>query len=207
MEAAPAGDAVGCHRATPPYAHRRVPGLVSGISPDRAVPGARSPRGVWTTADSARRRTPRPDTHSRAKTCTDAGSTSQTKTYGLAALRDQHRQLRLIIRTGLDGLDLVHDHRDGVEHLAEDDVLPSSHSHFPQVMKNWLPFVSGPELPSTTTPVPECLRLKFSSANAFAIYTDTARPSPFRMSPPWIMNSLMTRWKGVFSTRPAANRV
>ena len=42
----------------------------------------------------------------------------------LAALRDQHRQLRLIIRTGLDGLDLVHDHhRDGVEHLAEDDVF------------------------------------------------------------------------------------
>ena len=46
------------------------------------------------------------------------------ETLELAALTNQHGQLRLIIRTGLDGLDLVHDHhRDGVEHLAEDDVF------------------------------------------------------------------------------------
>ena len=43
--------------------------------------------------------------------------------------------------------------------------FPSSHSHFPQVTKNWLPFVSGPELAMDNNPGPECLRLKFSSAN------------------------------------------
>ena len=47
----------------------------------------------------------------------------------LAALRDQHRQLRLIITSSLNGLDLVHDHhRDRVEHLAEDDLCGASRS-------------------------------------------------------------------------------
>ena len=45
------------------------------------------------------------------------------KSLELAALRDQHRQLRLIITSGLNGLDLVHDHhRDRIEHFPEDDV-------------------------------------------------------------------------------------
>ena len=43
--------------------------------------------------------------------------------------------------------------------------FPSSHSHLPHVMKNWLPFVSGPEFAMLNSPGPECLRLKFSSAN------------------------------------------
>ena len=126
------------------------------------------------------------------------GSTiSQTKNLELAALRDQHRQLRLIIRTGLHA-DLVHDHhRDGVEHLAKDHMLfPSNHSHFPQVMKNWLPFVSGPEFAMLNKPGPECLKLKFSSANDSPY--DTSRPVSLENIPPWIMNSLMTRWNGVF---------
>ena len=33
------------------------------------------------------------------------------------------------------------------------------------VMKNWLPFVSGPLFAMLNNPGPECLRLKFSSAN------------------------------------------
>ena len=41
----------------------------------------------------------------------------------LAALANQHGQLRLVVRPRLDGLDLVHDHhRHRVQDLAEDDV-------------------------------------------------------------------------------------
>ena len=41
----------------------------------------------------------------------------------LAALANQHGQLRLVVRPGLDGLDLVHDHHGHrIQDLAEDDV-------------------------------------------------------------------------------------
>ncbi|CAH0364764.1 unnamed protein product [Pelagomonas calceolata] len=49
-----------------------------------------------------------------------------------------------------------------------------------------------------SNPGPECLRLKFSSANDSPYMEIQPVPSPLRISPPWIMNSLMTRWKGVF---------
>ena len=41
----------------------------------------------------------------------------------LAALANQHGQLRLVVRPGLHRLDLVHDHHtNGIQDLAEDDV-------------------------------------------------------------------------------------
>ena len=45
------------------------------------------------------------------------------KSLELAALANQHGQLRLVVRPGLDGLDLVHDHHtNGIQHFPEDDV-------------------------------------------------------------------------------------
>ena len=45
------------------------------------------------------------------------------KSLELAALANQHGQLRLVVRPGLDRLDLVHDHhRHRVQDFAEDDV-------------------------------------------------------------------------------------
>ena len=43
--------------------------------------------------------------------------------------------------------------------------FPSNHSHFPHVIKNCDPFVSRPLFAMDSSPGPECLRLKFSSAN------------------------------------------
>lgn len=43
--------------------------------------------------------------------------------------------------------------------------LPSNQSHLLQVMKNWQPFVFGPELAIDKSPGPLCEAMKFSSAN------------------------------------------
>ena len=50
-------------------------------------------------------------------------TTFHRKSLELAALANQHGQLRLVVRPGLDRLDLVHDHhRHRVQDFAEDDV-------------------------------------------------------------------------------------
>ena len=61
-----------------------------------------------------------------------------------------------------------------------------------RVMKNWLPFVPGPELAIASRPGTS--KFRFESNSSLNRYPGSPIPVPTG-SPPWIMKSGITRWK------------
>merc|ERR1719221_2209248 len=81
--------------------------------------------------------------------------------------------------------------------LPNTTCFPSSHAVFTVHKKNCEPLVFGPAFAIERMPGPVCLRVKFSSAN-FAPYIDSPPvPLPAVKSPPWHMNSVITRWNAL----------
>merc|ERR1719245_811089 len=75
--------------------------------------------------------------------------------------------------------------------------FPSNHCVLTVQRKNWEPFVFGPALAIERIPGPVCFSVKFSSAN-FDPYIDSPPvPLPAVKSPPWHINSGITRWKAL----------
>merc|ERR1719215_882267 len=76
--------------------------------------------------------------------------------------------------------------------------LLSSQSHLLHVMKNWQPLELAPLLAMERRPGLSCFSTKFSSGNRSPKILREPVPSPLTKSPPWIMKSLMMRWKVQF---------
>ena len=77
--------------------------------------------------------------------------------------------------------------------------FPSSHGVGASVMKNCDPLVFGPLLAMDKTPAPVCFSSRVISSSNLPPNADTPpRPVPVG-SPPWIMKSEITRWKGTFA--------